>query len=1060
MSLRATRAHRLVQRSWTALCGRICLAFGVLACLSALAGPTEAQQGEELPDQRATLADVELACDLPQCEQTEFVERMLSVFGHQAGDIVDRESLSDGYARLLASTFFERCTPSEEWSSAILSLDIDCAGATLIRRVRVRAGTALGSEIRRRVFLRAGQPWRNDQERINRQIAEIVEYFEERGFFGTDVQIRVVEVAPFVVDLTFEIERGQRVTVDQVYVLGNEALEYEEVRRRVLGEFNFLRTFTAERFERAQISLIERYRDMGYIQARIALDSFETDESQSTADLYLEIREGTRWDVRFFGNRLFTREQLLDALSFYQTGFVDEEEIQAAILQLQSKYETVGNVFAEITVTQPPTTDGSRALHFNIREQQPSEIRDIRFDGVTVFEPEFLRGRIETAQYDILASGGYLQRSRLDNDLRTIIELYRQVGYLDAVISRVVLVGENNGRDLHVTVHIDEGQRTALSGLEIVGVTSIEAIDIQQRVQFDRRRRTRERERGVPSLTSVFSPSALISDQSVVLNALQAGGFQDATVELRCSIAQTDDSGFTSAGEPVTCPRARRTAVLSLSTDRGLACERQRRGALLVEECRLVVPSQPVGAVQPRAASQVFVTYAVERGETEQLADWFVRGNFRTGLNVVRRELQLQRGDTFRYGDLLDAQSRLRATRLFDSVRVQTVEQLAQADNDNETHVLVQLEERSSRSIEHRVSLSARIATTEQLLLVLSNSPTIRDINIFGTGAELRLFGSFDFDILQTQRLGDGEFRGTVGAAYIDPRLYLTRRMTDPWEWVVSLTYNYDLLALPPSPLQKELAFRTSVREEFDAIPGLFLGAELAMRSTQTLDQSDAQVVEDAFEPALILSLTPRLTYEGRDNPLNPSRGVFAELEVELADDFVGVLGAARYTRIETRVSGFVPLGRDRFVLALNGRAGIAFGGILQGFQSGTAFALPLSERFRLGGVTSLRGFSDGELTSNDIDSFGGDVMIGGNIELRYPFVRSIDLDGALFLDVGELARDPSDLSLEGFRTSAGFGFRWIIADLIPFLFDYGVVLNRRSGERFGRFHVNIGYTF
>ena len=149
---------------------------------------------------------------------------------------------------------------------------------------------------------------------------------------------------------------------------------------------------------------------------------------------------------------------------------------------------------------------------------------------------------------------------------------------------------------------------------------------------------------------------------------------------------------------------------------------------------------------------------------------------------------------------------------------------------------------------------------------------------------------------------------------------------------------------MPPAPLTKEIAFSTSVREEFDAIHGLFLGAELALRRTLTVDQSDVAAVSDVFEPALVFALTPRVTYEGRDNPLHPSRGTFAELEVELADDFIGVLNSARYTRVETRVAGFVPLGeQERFVLGLNGRFGFAVGGILNGFRSSSAFALPVA---------------------------------------------------------------------------------------------------------------------
>lgn len=1005
----------------------------------------------DAPSPTALLGELSLTCDLPECSEPAFIERLRGVAGLAVGERVTRSMLADAYGRIAETTYFARCTPDERWQGDRVDVSLTCAGATVIRDVRVRAGTALGSEIRRRIFLRSGQPWEADSERIGRQQREIERYFEERGYFGTEVRIAVRDVEPFVVDLTFEIHRGQRASVNQVYLRGVEAMSYGEARATLLSEFNLVRTYTSERFDLAQQALVERYRGLGYIQARVSLDEVRIDPERGTVDLFVEVREGTRWDVRFTGNRLFNREQLLAALSFYQTGFVDDAEIAAAVRQLRALYETVGHVFADISVTEVATSDGSRALSFRIDEQPPSEIREVRFSGVTMFSEAFLRSQIETSAYDILAAGGYLQRTRLDNDIRTIIQLYRGLGFPDATVTRVVLVGENGGRDLYVTLHIDEGPQTLLSSIEVTGVPDARALE----QVIATRRAAAPTTEGVMANRPVFDDVGVVEDQAALLRVVQEQGFPAARVDVQCvdpTTQQRDDI--------VPCPQraARSERLRSLADDSVGTCERQRRAGRIVEECRLVVPTEVAPSAPPAEGRQVALRYVVDRGPTVRLADWFVRGGFTTRPRVIERELQLERGATFRYQDLLDAQSRLRATRLFDSVRVRTIDEGALRE---QAHLVVQLEERGARSLEHRVSLSARIASTEQLLVVLANAPTFRDVNILGSGSELRVFGTFDFDVREPARLEEGQLRGSVGVAYIDPRLYLTRRMRDPWEWVNALTYTYDLLALPPAPLTKEIAFRTSVREEFDAIPGLFLGAELALRRTLTVDQSDVAAVSDVFEPALVFALTPRVTYEGRDNPLHPSRGTFAELEVELADDFIGVLNSARYTRVETRVAGFVPLGeQERFVLGLNGRFGFAVGGLLNGFRSSSAFALPVAERFRLGGVTSLRGFADGEISSTDVDGFGGDVLVGANVELRYPFLRNIDLEGAVFLDVGQLSRGFDELALDGFRASTGFGLRWVIADLIPLLFDYGAVLNRQSGERFGRFHLNIGYTF
>jgi hypothetical protein len=96
-------------------------------------------------------------------------------------------------------------------------------------------------------------------------------------------------------------------------------LSYEEVRELLSGEFDLLRTFTTRRFDRAQRAVVARYRSLGYIQARVVLD--ETRELDGgLVDLFVEVREGPRWQIRFEGDRVFSESELLRRLAFYRTG--------------------------------------------------------------------------------------------------------------------------------------------------------------------------------------------------------------------------------------------------------------------------------------------------------------------------------------------------------------------------------------------------------------------------------------------------------------------------------------------------------------------------------------------------------------------------------------------------------------------------------------------------------------------------------------------------------------------------------------------------------------------
>ena len=152
-----------------------------------------------------------------------------------------------------------------------------------------------------------------------------------------------------------------------------------------------------------------------------------------------------------------------------------------------------------------------------------------------------------------------------------------------------------------------------------------------------------------------------------------------------------------------------------------------------------------------------------------------------------------------------------------------------------------------------------------------------------------------------------------------------------------------------------------------------------------------------------------------------------------------------------------------------------------QGLRYGQVFPLagretpiPIDERYFLGGVRSLRGFADNEVGpfSASQTPDGGEFSLAYNAELRYPLIPTLGVYGAVFWDTGVLVdcsvgggrscwKDAFGSGpLEEIRTSAGLGIRALLLDQIPIILDYGTVLNRRPGERFGQFHVNVGYTF
>ena len=123
--------------------------------------------------------------------------------------------------------------------------------------------------------------------------------------------------------------------------------------------------------------------------------------------------------------------------------------------------------------------------------------------------------------------------------------------------------------------------------------------------------------------------------------------------------------------------------------------------------------------------------------------------------------------------------------------------------------------------------------------------------------------------------------------------------------------------------------------------------------------------------------------------------------------------------------------------------------------------AIPLYERYRLGGIYTLRGFktwSVGPTTPNG-EVIGGDKQLLFNFEMIFPISKAIKLKGLVFFDAGNAWDTGQPYNLGDLRTSVGFGFRWI-SPLGPLRLEWGYNLHPKPGESHSSWDFTVGGFF
>jgi outer membrane protein insertion porin family len=200
-------------------------------------------------------------------------------------------------------------------------------------------------------------------------------------------------------------------------------------------------------------------------------------------------------------------------------------------------------------------------------------------------------------------------------------------------------------------------------------------------------------------------------------------------------------------------------------------------------------------------------------------------------------------------------------------------------------------------------------------------------------------------------------------------------------------------------------------------------------------------------------SITASIARNTTDYRLDPTTGMINNLSVE----FAGIGGTNHYTRYIANTTYFHPVIWGS-VFSLKGEFGYIrpYGG----------YRLPIDEKFYLGGINTLRGYSNRTVSPWIIGRTGERFYMGGaaetvyNAELTIPLLKDAGLKGVVFFDTGNSYRYGRDL-FSSMQSSYGAGIRWF-SPIGPLRLEYGFPLNPRTGidSNSGRLEFSIGSFF
>jgi outer membrane protein insertion porin family len=286
---------------------------------------------------------------------------------------------------------------------------------------------------------------------------------------------------PGEIRLFLDVEEGNRITVAEFDVRGNEFLMDHEIRNAMGTKAEGFWWFRGGSYDSDQyeddlaFSIPSLYRSQGFLDFQILSDSLVVDPETGKTRIELEIEEGPRYRLADFsveGNRLYSSAEveayfqteegsLLQSLGFGGGGdaeakYFDAEAFDAALGQLQQAYNNEGYLYVQVSpwLEKIDTEEGEEPAvnaGWRIVEGNPAFVNRITIEGNDFTHERVIREKI------YLLPGDVYSMQRLISSWQSLGSL----GFFETPLQEPKMVPDEQTGDVDVTFVVEEKSTAA-----------------------------------------------------------------------------------------------------------------------------------------------------------------------------------------------------------------------------------------------------------------------------------------------------------------------------------------------------------------------------------------------------------------------------------------------------------------------------------------------------------------------------------------------------------------------------------------------------------------------
>jgi outer membrane protein insertion porin family len=280
------------------------------------------------------------------------------------------------------------------------------------------------------------------------------------------------------------------------------------------------RDVTEKRVQTGVNRVLQDFQRGNHLQARVTLEQLVYHQESNSVTPTLRITIGPTIEVRTEGAKV-SSGRLQELVPIYQERTVDRSLLEEGRRNLIEYFQSQGYFEADADFEEATPSPDKVLIDYRVTLNRRHKLVTVALSGNRFFDRATLRDRLSITPARVafprIRFGKYSQK-RLDQDVNTLLDLYRSNGFREVAIMPQIQ-DDFRGRpgEIGVAIAIDEGPQWTVSALEILGPGEAELPYLRSLLQSTE--------------GQGFSEANVAADRDAILTYYDNNGYPDATFD-------------------------------------------------------------------------------------------------------------------------------------------------------------------------------------------------------------------------------------------------------------------------------------------------------------------------------------------------------------------------------------------------------------------------------------------------------------------------------------------------------------------------------------------------